>query len=250
MAKIKYLLPDILTCINICIGFVCIILVMQAPRVTGVFHHNHILSAWLIVIAGVIDALDGAIAKWFGKTGTFGIEFDSLSDITVFAVAPSTLLYACFYQGHSVFFILVPFLYLGAATYRLARYNTNALQSPRKPLIGLTTPMSAIIVVAVVLLVADYHRLGAIQEVSWITRGAITGLALVNSLLMVSTIEFFTLKAYCFREKKRIILPLVAVVVPLLLLRFKLPAVSLLMLGLFYVAESLGRWLLQTKNKF
>lgn len=248
MTRIKFLLPDILTGLNICIGFVCIILVIQAPRTTGAFHHNYIVSAWLIVIAGLIDILDGAIARWLGKTGAFGIEFDSLADFTVFAIAPGMLLYACFYQSHSVIFILVLLLYVVSAAYRLARFNTSALQASRTQLIGLGTPISAIILVAVVLLVVELHEMGAIQDISWSIRAVITGLILVNSSLMVLPIEFITAYEYCFRDKGRIILLLVAIVTPLLLLRFKLPAASILIVGLIYVAECLGRWLLRTRS--
>lgn len=254
MQRIKLLIPDLLTGLNICIGFICIILVMQAPRTTGAFHHNYIVSAWLIVIAGLIDILDGAIARWLGKTGAFGIEFDSIADFTVFAIASSMLLYACFYQGHSVFFILVLLLYIVSAAYRLARFNTSALQASRTQLMGLGTPISAIIVVAVVLLIAELYEMGVIRDISWNTRAAITGFILVNSSLMVLPVEFITAYEYCFRNKRRIILLLVAIVAPLVLLRFRLRAVSILVVGILYVAESLGRWLLRirparTKNK-
>lgn len=248
LARIKFLIPDLLTGINICIGFVCIILVMQVPPVTGAFHHNHIVSAWLIVVAGVIDGLDGAIAKRIGKTGAFGTEFDSLADLTVFAVAPSTLLYAFFYQGRSIFFAIAPLLYLIASAYRLARFNTTAPQKSEKQFVGLPTTGSAVIVVAVVPLVANLHRLGIIQEPSWSLIGVATGLVLVNSLLMVSTIEFDALDVFCLRKNNRIILPLLTVTALLLLLRLGSPAASLLMLGLYYVAESLGRWLLRTRS--
>lgn len=247
MERIKIFLPDILTGINICIGFICIILVIQAPRVAGAFHHNHIVSAWLVVIAAVIDGFDGALARRLGKTGSFGIEFDSLADLTAFAIAPGTLLYACFYQDHSVFFVLVPLLYVVCSAYRLARFNTSAIQVSQKQLIGLATPVSAVIVVAVILLVANFYQGGTLQEVSWSTKGMITGVVLINSLLMVSSIEFITFDKYCFRNKKRLIPLFVVIIVPLLVLRFKFPAASVLIVGLFYVAECLGRRLLRTR---
>ncbi|UCG92461.1 MAG: CDP-alcohol phosphatidyltransferase family protein [candidate division WOR-3 bacterium] len=248
MERIKIFLPDILTGINICIGFTCIILVLQVPRVTGTFHHNYIVSAWLVVIAAMIDGFDGALARRLGKTGPFGIEFDSLADLTAFAIAPGTLLYAFFYQGHSVFFVLVPLLYVICSAYRLARFNTSAIQVSQKKLIGLATPVSAVIVVAVVLLVANFYQRGVLQEVSWSTRGVITGVVLIISLLMVSSIEFITFDKYCFGNKKRLILLFFVIIVPLLLLRFKFPAASVLIVGLFYIAECLGRWLLRTRT--
>jgi len=254
MQRIKLLIPDLLTGLNICIGFICIILVIQAPPTTGASHPNYILSAWLIVIAGLIDILDGAIARWLGKTGAFGIEFDSIADFTAFAVAPSTLLYAYFYKGHSIFFALIPLFYLVSAAYRLARFNTNALESSRKKIIGLGTPISAIIVIATVLLVANLQEQGAILEISSSIRSAITILILFVTSLMISPVEFITAYEYCFQSIRRIVLLLVAILAPLLLLRFRLPALSIFLVGILYIAESLGRALLwkrpsQRRNK-
>lgn len=220
---------------------------IKALHPAGAFQHNYLLSAWLVVIAAVIDALDGVASRGLGKTGTFGIAFDSLSDVIIFAVVPSTLLYACLYQGQSVFFIIVPMLYLVGAAYRLARFNTLALKAQGRRLLGLTTPMSAIIIVAALLIVADLHRLGIIQEVSFTIRYAITGLAIINLLLMISTIEFMTMDNYCFRDKRRIALPLIAIFAPLFLLRFRFLAASVLVLVLAYIVESLGRWILRPK---
>ncbi|MGB7055066.1 MAG: CDP-alcohol phosphatidyltransferase family protein [bacterium] len=245
MARIKYLLPDILTGINICIGFICIILVMHASRIPGAFHFNYIYSAWLIIIAGLLDILDGSLARWFGKTGSFGVEFDSIADFTVFAVAPSILLYTFFYERQSIFYLIVPLFYLVSAAYRLARFNADALEASRKKIVGLGTPISAAIVVAVVLLVANLYQQGIIQEISANLRFAITILILFNVSLMILPVEFITAYEYCFRDTRRVILLIIAIVAPLLLLRFKLPSLSILIVGIIYIAESLGRRLVR-----
>ena len=247
MAKIKSLLPDTLTGINICIGFICIILVMHASRIPSAFHFNYTLSAWLIVIAGLLDILDGAVARWFGKTGSFGVEFDSIADFMVFAVAPSILLYTFFYDGHSFLYLIIPLFYLVSAAYRLARFNASALESSRKKIIGLGTPISAAIVVAVVLLAANLQEQGIIQEIPWVLRLSITVLLLFNTFLMILPVEFITAYEYCFRNKRRIVLLLVAIFAPLLLLRFRFPSLSILFVGMVYIIESLGRRLLQKK---
>jgi CDP-diacylglycerol--serine O-phosphatidyltransferase len=241
MIKIRSVLPDILTSINISIGFSCIILIMHASRTTEVFHRNYALSAWLIVAAGLLDILDGAVARWFGKTGAFGIQFDSIADFTAFAVAPSILIYTFLYDGHSIFYAIIPLLYLIAAAYRLARFNASALESSRKKIIGLGTPISAAILVAAILLIDSLNQQGAIQEVTCNLRHVMTILILLNAALMISCVEFITAYEYCFRSIRRIILLLVAIAAPLLLLRFRLPSLSILLVGSLYVAESLGR---------
>ena len=250
MQRIRLLIPDLLTGLNICIGFICIILVIHAPRTTGASHYNYILSAWLVVIAGLLDILDGAIARWLGKTGAFGIEFDSIADFTAFAIAPSILLYVYFYQGLSIFFATIPLFYLVSAAYRLARFNTNALESSRKKIVGLGTPISAVIVVAAILLVIQLQEQGAVGEVSSSTRSAMTILMLFVTSLMISSVEFITAYEYCFRNTRRIVLLLVAILAPLVVLRFRLPALSIFAVGILYITESLGRaWVRRRRSQ-
>ena len=245
MLRIKPLLPDIITGFNICIGFLCIILVIHASRETNGFHYNFTLCAWLIIIAALIDILDGTLARWLGKTGSFGVEFDSIADFTAFAIAPSILLYTFLYNGYSVLFSIFPLFYLVSAAYRLARFNADALEASRKKIIGLGTPISAAIIVAVVLLITSLHEQGTIQNISWGLRYAVTILILFNSILMVLPIEFITAYEYCFQSTRRVILLLIAIVAPLLLLRFRLPSLSVLAVGIIYIAESLGRILVR-----
>lgn len=248
MARIKTLLPDILTGVNLCIGFTCIILAMHAGQQASVFPHNYVLSAWLIVAAGLLDILDGALARWLTKTGSFGIEFDSIADFTVFAIAPSILLYAFFYQGNSIFYLVVPLTYLIAAAYRLARFNADALEAARKKIIGLGTPISAAIVVAVVLLITDLLRQGSLPAISGNVRTIMTMLILFNSFLMVLPVEFITSYEYCFQNTRRIFLLCAAILVPLLLFRFKFPSLSILVVGVIYIIESLGKQVVKKKQ--
>jgi CDP-diacylglycerol--serine O-phosphatidyltransferase len=220
---------------------------MHASRFPGAFHYNYTLSAWLIVFAGLLDILDGALARWFGKTGSFGVEFDSIADFMVFAVAPSILLYTFFYNGLSIFYFIVPLFYLVAAAYRLARFNADALEASRKKIIGLGTPISAAIVVAVVLLVANLYEQGMIHEISMNLRYAITILILFNVSLMILPLEFITAYDYCFRQTRRVILLIIAIVAPLLLLRFRYPSLSILLVGMMYIVESIVTRLLRRK---
>jgi CDP-diacylglycerol--serine O-phosphatidyltransferase len=218
---------------------------MHASRFPGDFHYNYTLSAWLIVFAGLLDILDGALARWFGKTGSFGVEFDSIADFMVFAVAPSILLYTFFYNGLSIFYFIVPLFYLVSAAYRLARFNADALEASRKKIIGLGTPISAAIVVAVVLLVANLYQQGMIQQISMNLRYAITILILFNVSLMILPVEFITAYDYCFRKTRRVILLIIAIVAPLLLLRFRYPSLSIFLVGMMYIIESLATRLMR-----
>lgn len=221
---------------------------MHASRFPHDFHYNYTFSAWLIVFAGLLDILDGAVARWFGKTGSFGVEFDSIADFMVFAVAPSILLYTFFYDGHSIFYFSVPLFYLVSAAYRLARFNASALESSRKKITGLGTPISAAIVVAVVLLAANLHEQGIIHEMSANMRAGITALIFFNTFLMILPVEFITAYEYCFRSTRRVISLIVVIVAPLLLFRFQYPSLSILLVGMMYIIESLITRLMRRRS--
>jgi CDP-diacylglycerol--serine O-phosphatidyltransferase len=136
---------------------------------------------------------------------------------------------------------------LVAAAYRLARFNADALEASRKKIIGLGTPISAAIVVAVVLLVANLYEQGMIHEISMNLRYAITILILFNVSLMILPLEFITAYDYCFRQTRRVILLIIAIVAPLLLLRFRYPSLSILLVGMMYIVESIVTRLLRRK---
>jgi|GEM_PF-2478703 len=248
MTRIRTLLPDILTGINICIGLVCLLLIVNASRDADDFHYYYILSGWLIIFAALVDILDGAIARWLGKTDVFGVQFDSIADYTAFAVAPSVLLYAFVYARHSIVFAIFPLLYLVSAAYRLARFNTDALEASRKKILGLGTPISTAIIVAVVLLIADLHKQNIIQSISPALISVISVIILMNAFLMILPSEFITAYEYCFGNTRRIILLIVAIITPLLLFRFRLMALSILLVGIMYVVESLGRSLVRRRT--
>ncbi len=247
MKQIRHLLPDILTGLNICIGFIAIALLIHASSTSEPFHYNYMLAAWLIVAAGLFDILDGALARWVGKTGSFGVEFDSLADFTVFAVAPSILLYTFLYRGLSIFYFAVPLFYLVSAAYRLARFNANALEASRKIIVGLGTPISAAIVVAVVLLIMHLSLGGTLYNISAGLRLVVTVFLFFIIFLMVLPVEFITAYEYCFRSTRRFIVLLIVITAPLIVLRLQYPSLSILLVGIMYIVESLGMKLIRRK---
>src|SRR5688572_7915722 len=80
-----YLLPSLFTMGNMFCGYACIVFSMRGEFAT---------AAPFIGFAIVLDMLDGRIARLTGATSEFGIEFDSLADITSFGIAPAILAFA------------------------------------------------------------------------------------------------------------------------------------------------------------
>jgi len=100
-------------------------------------------AAWFIVVAAVLDLLDGRIAR-MSRTGTsFGAELDSLVDIVSFGLAPALLLYFWQFEGREWGWLL-SFIYVLAAALRLARFNVIQAGQAKTHFIGLSSPISGI----------------------------------------------------------------------------------------------------------
>ena len=135
--KPKHFIPNILTLINMFLGFLSIGLILQGdPLKAGI----------LIVIAGLLDVFDGKIARFLGIESRFGAEFDSMADTISFCVVPSILIHSFYVDGlHPLLGSAVSFLPLMCGTIRLARFNIDQEQGiSRNYTIGLTTPISTI----------------------------------------------------------------------------------------------------------
>jgi CDP-diacylglycerol--serine O-phosphatidyltransferase len=107
MEKIKkireiYLLPSFFTTLNIFFGYLSIL---------ATFRGKYLWAAYWIIIAAVMDAIDGIIARSTKTQSDFGIQFDSLADAFSFGAAPSLLLYSWGFKGagfpgFGIFFLL------------------------------------------------------------------------------------------------------------------------------------------------
>jgi len=83
MRKI-YIIPNLVTTANLYCGF---------TSVTSAIRGDYVTAAWFIMAAAVFDALDGRVARMAKATSKFGVEYDSLSDLVSFGLAPGILLY-------------------------------------------------------------------------------------------------------------------------------------------------------------
>jgi CDP-diacylglycerol--serine O-phosphatidyltransferase len=100
---------------------------------------NFSLAAWLVVLAGVMDLLDGRVARMSATGTAFGAELDSLVDVISFGVAPALLLYFLSFRGGDWSWLL-SFLYILAAALRLARFNVEQGGHVKTQFFGLPSP--------------------------------------------------------------------------------------------------------------
>jgi CDP-diacylglycerol--serine O-phosphatidyltransferase len=105
---------------------------------------DFILAGWFIVVAAVLDTLDGRIAR-FTRTGSkFGAELDSLVDAISFGVAPGYIMYRLHFVD-STWGWLLPFLYIMAVVVRLARFNVEQAGEAKRHFHGLPSPTAGMI---------------------------------------------------------------------------------------------------------
>ncbi len=187
MKNTKSVIPNLFTTLNIFCGFLGILSVLEDKVIP---------ACWLISLAAVFDVLDGQFARLTKTTSSFGIEFDSLADLTSFGVAPSILLYKIYLVNYGRLGIIIAFLPLLFGGIRLARFNVLYGNKPKTKFVGLPIPYSALCTASFVIF--NYHFWDDIH----LSRILIPQLLLICGL-MVSPVEYYTLPKLSFRHSTK-----------------------------------------------
>lgn len=175
----KMVVPSFFTLMNLFCGFLSMIMVYEG---------NLSMGAWLIVLAGMFDVMDGFMARLTNSTSEFGMELDSLSDIVSFGVAPGFLIYAFAFHELAIVGILLSALAPICGSIRLARYNVESKFGDLEYFRGLPSPAFAIMLAA--------FYLTSMNRMEWfdgLNQGVISVLipvVILLAFLMVSTIPF------------------------------------------------------------
>ncbi len=195
-----FIIPSLLTAANLFCGFYSIVSVLNSDYIT---------AAIAILVAMLFDGFDGKIARLTNSTSRFGVEFDSLSDLVSFGVAPGLLIYTWALNGYGKIGWLAVFLFVVCGAMRLARFNVRTAVSDNRYFLGLPIPAAAGLIVTTVIF--DHHILEMGKEVRPIVVLVMTYLL---AYLMVSTIKYRSFKDVHLGERK----PLSALVAAVLLL--------------------------------
>jgi CDP-diacylglycerol--serine O-phosphatidyltransferase len=154
------------------------------------------LAAIVIFIAMILDSLDGRIARMTNTTSKFGAEYDSLSDLIAFGVAPSTLAYMWSLSAFGKWGWVASFLFVICGALRLARFNIQIGIVESKVFNGLPIPGAAAVIAASVLL---YHYFGLEGHFENLI---ILVLVVALSMFMVSNIKYYSFKDLNFFARK------------------------------------------------
>jgi CDP-diacylglycerol--serine O-phosphatidyltransferase len=180
-----YLLPNLFTTGALFAGFYAIVQAMN-----GKFEH----AAVAIFIAMVLDGLDGRVARMTHTQSEFGAEYDSLSDMVSFGVAPSLIMYEWALKGMGKWGWFAAFIYCVATALRLARFNTNIDVVDKHYFQGLPSPAAAALVAGFVwvMLESGYSS----ESLRWYA----SALTVFAGLSMVSNLPFYSFKGINMRK--------------------------------------------------
>ena len=228
--SINRLIPNILTLLALCAGLTAMRFALE---------QRYELTVVAIVVAGVLDGLDGRIARLIGATSKFGAELDSLSDFVCFGVAPALILYLWVMNHGGRFGWAVVLLYAVCAALRLARFNT-ALDDDARPawsfnyFTGVPAPAGAGMVIMP--LIASFEVGPGGFDHPWLI-GAWT---ILVSALMVSRIPTFAFKR--LRVPHWMVLPVLLAVGTIAAGLAAEPWITLLGIGAVYIVSIPLAW--------
>lgn len=188
-----YILPNLITTAAMFSGFYAIV-----AAINGRFED----AAIAIFIAMILDGADGRVARWTNTQSAFGEQYDSLSDLVSFGVAPALVLYqwALVHMGDvspawGKVGWMAAFIYVACAALRLARFNVQIEEVDKRYFVGLPSPASAGVMVGLVWFCHSLDIDGSSAQVPALIMSVSAG------LLMVSNVLFTSFKDFDYRSK-------------------------------------------------
>lgn len=213
-----YILPNIITSLNLFCGFYAVI-----ASIDGKF-----IAASIAIIIGVLfDIMDGKIARATNTTSKFGIEYDSLADLISFGLAPGLMIYLWALRPLGRIGWLAAFLFMACGALRLARFNSQIGIVSSDHFVGLPIPAAAGMSATTVLFCHKFSLMGKMNPIF------ILVLLYILSFLMVSTIKYNSFKKPELFKKMNFNV-LVTVILILIFIAAQ-PSSALFLLGLTYV---------------
>ena len=216
-----YLLPNLFTTAALFAGFYAVLASMN---------DQFEKAAIAIFLAMILDGLDGRVARMTNTQTAFGAEYDSLSDMVAFGLAPALVMYQWALHDLGKIGWFAAFIYTAGAALRLARFNSQLDTADKRFFTGLPSPSAAAVLAGSVWVAVD-NKLSP-EVFAWVAAvlTALTGLA------MVSNIRYSSFKQVDFRGK----VPFFAVVVVMLVFAVVLTAPALVLFGIFFAYSIAG----------
>ncbi len=225
------MLPNLMTLVGLCVGLSAIRLAMDGRFGDAVI---------AIAVSGVIDGLDGRLARLLRATSRFGAEFDSLADFLCFGVAPALIIYLWSLDDWGAIGFLPPLMFASAMALRLARFNAAIDNAPPAAFAynfftGVPAPAGAGLALFPLLVGLEADKAHLILLRSAVGYPIFSGAVLVGvALLCVSTLPVWSFKN--FKVPTANVLPLLLGVVVFAAVLLADPYAAGALLGVAYVA--------------
>ena len=216
-----YLLPNLFTTAALFAGFYAVLASMN-----GQFEK----AAIAIFLAMILDGLDGRVARMTHTQTAFGAEYDSLSDMVAFGLAPALVMYQWALSGLGKIGWLAAFIYTAGAALRLARFNSQIATADKRFFTGLPSPSAAAVLAGSVWVAVDNGL--SPELLSW----AAALLTALTGLFMVSNIKYHSFKQVDFKGK----VPFFAVVMVMLVFAVVLTEPPAVLFAIFFVYTLAG----------
>ena len=229
-----YLWPNLITTAALLSGFYSIIASMNGDYTQAVY---------AIFIAALLDGLDGRVARAIGAQSPFGEQFDSLSDLLAFGVAPAILMYSWSLHDLGRLGLAACFVYTACAAFRLARFNVQIGVVDKRYFIGVASPLAAVMIISLVLVARDFPAVFDLRE-----KGiqAINAAVIISvGLLMISNIKYYSFKTV---DRKRVpfaVLPIIVFI--LAAVTYNIP-VGILIISIIYALSGFVTTFMAKKN--
>ncbi|SNR87875.1 CDP-diacylglycerol--serine O-phosphatidyltransferase [Methylobacillus rhizosphaerae] len=228
-----YLLPNLFTTAALFAGFYAIVQAMN-----GRFEH----SAVAIFIAMVMDGLDGRVARMTNTQSAFGAEYDSLSDMVSFGVAPALVMYVWALKPLGKLGWIAAFIYCAGAALRLARFNTKLDDSDKRYFQGLPSPAAAALLAGLVWVSYENQVSGTEVFFDWVRMQWVAWtITLFAGLSMVSDLRYYSGKDINLRRSVPFVVILL-VVLAFVLISYSPPEV-LFFVFLLYGLSGYALWI-------
>ncbi|MFC3901441.1 CDP-diacylglycerol---serine O-phosphatidyltransferase [Acinetobacter marinus] len=229
-----YLWPNLITTAALLSGFYSIIASMNG---------QYLQAVYAIIIAALLDGLDGRVARAIGAQSAFGEQFDSLSDLLAFGVAPAILMYSWSTHDLGRIGLACCFIYTVCAAFRLARFNVQIGIVDKRYFIGIASPIAAIIVICSVWVQQDFKAMLDFSATWLQVLNAAT--MVIIGLLMISNLKYYSFKVM---DRKRV--PFVMMIPVILIfsaITYNIP-VGILIVSIIYALSGIVTTLMSRKQ--
>ncbi len=229
-----YLLPNLFTTGALFAGFYSIVAAMNEQFEP---------AAIAIFVAMVLDGMDGRIARLTNTASEFGMQYDSLSDMISFGLAPALIMYQWALSDIGKLGWLASFVYTASAALRLARFNTQATSIDKRYFQGLPSPAAAAVLAGMIWFGSSYGLEDGASVIVFCLP-----ITLLVGILMVSNIRYHSFKQLDL--KGRVPFMAVLVIVPIfVLIAVEPPLVLCLITSLYAISGPILTLVLIRKHR-